>query len=324
MRSLRRLCLRLLLAAIAFGPGLTSAATSDSDQLDELDRQEMHAQLDRAARCTREGDFAGAAAAIARARKYQQTSRDRQAIAQAAQEVELARQRVMFDQAQTRYAQESSALEARSEATQRDYEALARKGQAEAARDSARLASEQARAAAAAGPSTYDILMAQSRRNARETTAALQEINRAAAQPSGARAAMPSAKPTHTQGQILTAKAERNPEPQSPSKTPQASIPTGQAKTPERPKTYEYVKGYLFDGGMSKTKEESCANAQAKLDRRDALWFKRLLSSKPCDCSPVRGNYVAYHCTIDAQIEVSSPFPPNDSKSITPSAGISK
>ncbi len=140
--SLRRGCrLRsaIVVASLAFAPlGSIASPASDSDLLDEADRQEFRDRLARVEACKRVRDFACATHELAQATKYLNGTADRAALKSAAESVEVARQLAVRDDAKRMYSGQRSAVERNAEASQAELaDASARSRADEAARNRA-------------------------------------------------------------------------------------------------------------------------------------------------------------------------------------------
>ena len=92
-----------------------AAGLGASDQLDELDRQELLAHVERARICTRSRDFACAEGQLNQANKFANSGRDRDLLKQAWTDLELSRQTALSDDAKKKYGGERAELEARAE-----------------------------------------------------------------------------------------------------------------------------------------------------------------------------------------------------------------
>lgn len=118
------------------------AAGSASDQLDELDRQELTARIDRAKTCGRSGDFSCAEKQLKQAGSYANSSKDRELLKNAWAQLELDKQRIYSDEAKRKYSGERIALEDQNDRARLEAEELR---QSNIERTNSRIAANQQR-----------------------------------------------------------------------------------------------------------------------------------------------------------------------------------
>ena len=127
----------------------SALAASSSDGLDELDRQELVAHIERAKGCIQLRDFACSEQQLAKARSFANTNADRDALQRAWQAHAYAKQMAPADDARQKYAAQQATLQAGIEARQRDADETARQSRAEARAMARDIASNQQQSAPA-------------------------------------------------------------------------------------------------------------------------------------------------------------------------------
>lgn len=183
MMVLVRLYIKVLLVIFISGPICHAAAknNSDSDQLDEQDRQEFNVRIDRANACTQSRDFACAELQLGQAKSYANGSRDRGVLKKSMESLELQRQLAIRDDAKRKYSGERSAVEANADNTEKELAQSRRtdieNGRAESRRADA--AREHQRTEDRQSTREYNAAIgAQIRQNINQNTAILGNIDR--------------------------------------------------------------------------------------------------------------------------------------------------
>jgi len=132
-----------LVVSLSFASNIVVAKnTSDSDQLDEQDRQEFNLRIERANACTKSRDFVCAEQQLGKAKSYVNGSRDRNVLQNAMESLELQRQLAMRDDAKQKYAGQREVVEANAGNTEREL-AAARRQDIAAANEAARRAERE-------------------------------------------------------------------------------------------------------------------------------------------------------------------------------------
>lgn len=120
--ALLHLYIKILLVVFITGPVCHAAAKSidDSDQLDEQDRQEFNARIDRANACTSSRDFICAEQQLGQAKHYVNGSRDRSVLQRAMESLEVQRQLAIRDDAKRKYSAERSTVQANADNAEKE------------------------------------------------------------------------------------------------------------------------------------------------------------------------------------------------------------
>jgi hypothetical protein len=136
----------LLIFCLVASSVVVAKSASDSDQLDEQDRQEFNLRIDRANTCIQSRNFACAEKQLGQAKSYANGSRDRRVLQKTMESLELQRQLALRDDAKNKYAGEREVVESNAENAQSETDARRQRALADARESSAR--QEESRQAA--------------------------------------------------------------------------------------------------------------------------------------------------------------------------------
>lgn len=101
------------------------AAPGASDQLDEMDRQELRAHIDRAKACIQSRSFSCATEQLTKAQSFVNGASDRDVLQRAWQDLEYNRQIALSEDAKSKYSGQQAALASEGDVRQREVEEVA-------------------------------------------------------------------------------------------------------------------------------------------------------------------------------------------------------
>lgn len=138
------LLLALFFIAVVFAGVVCAKSTTDSDQLDEQDREEFNLRIESANACVKSRDFTCAERQLNQARSYVNGSRDRAVLQKAMESLALQQQFALRDDARGKYAEERAAVESNAANSERELAASRKRANTVAAESTRRVKIRQA------------------------------------------------------------------------------------------------------------------------------------------------------------------------------------